>query len=275
MAKHTREQLKKLLTFLDKEIIHEPANRWFVDELYKRLPQKPLPTQESPSFKIIEKYLGLDYVIDKEYSPCDYSFLDEFLQIKAESDFREMKRFQLGLRGHQINFAEFCRYAILQAELILNFFYTDYYLDKGGFTKALEDITKQQNAKKTDSHTGKGHKYTQIEDIPFSTKLWAFSKQYMYKSEVLDFARLLRNSLSHRSAQPDKEQLHYLHNKLTTEYEIKLKDDGSVPFIDCELLYNPDIKQYKYELFCQQQPFNKVEASLKELVDKIYALLRE
>ena len=169
MAKYSKKNLEKLLDFLNNEILHEPSNAWFVNELYKLLPHNLVSPSENKDIKNIERYLGLDYKLDSRYSPCDYSFLDDFLQEKAESDYREMRRFQLGLRGHKKDFAEFCRYAILQAELILNFFYDEYYIDKGGISEAIDDI------KFYSKYKNPNNDILYIENIPFNNKLWAFS----------------------------------------------------------------------------------------------------
>ena len=72
----------------------------------------------------IEKYLGLDYYVDNQKSIIDYSFIQE-PEVRAQliSDNREMMRFRYGTRYHAISFDEFCRYAHLQAEMLLNYFY--------------------------------------------------------------------------------------------------------------------------------------------------------
>ena len=66
-----KEDLKKLLVFLGR-IIHDPENSWFVDELYSMLPSK---RDDEKSLAKIEKYLGLDYNIDKVVPLIDFSFV--------------------------------------------------------------------------------------------------------------------------------------------------------------------------------------------------------
>jgi hypothetical protein len=72
----------------------------------------------------IEKYLGLDYYVDGQPSLIDYSFVKE-TEIRAQliSDNREMMRHRYGTRFHIINFDEYCRYAHLQVEMLLNYYY--------------------------------------------------------------------------------------------------------------------------------------------------------
>ena len=66
-----KEDLKKLLAFLG-NIIREPENSWFVDELYSMLPTK---NDDTMSLVKIEKYLGLDYNIDTVVPLIDFSFV--------------------------------------------------------------------------------------------------------------------------------------------------------------------------------------------------------
>lgn len=278
MAKYPQEQLEKLLRFLTDDIIHEPANAWFVEKLCKLLPQKEMPHTShtcNQDIKNIERYLALDFAIDKEYSPCDYSFLDDFLQIKAEADFREMKRFQLGLRGHKKDFAEFCRYVVLQAELMLNFFYEDFYHDNGGIDAAVDIIIQYNSSPSGKRYYDPKQKPERIEDIPFNYKLWAFGKQYGINKAtiIIDNARLLRNARSHRSIKVDDADIVMLAHKLK-QSGIKVKDDGSLPFLDSTQLYSEDVKAYKFEYFLHKQDFEEVEQALKNLVDKIYDLIK-
>ena len=81
----------------------------------------------------IEKYLGLDYYVDTMPSLIDYSFIKEpDVRVQLISDNREMLRFRYGTRFHSIKFDEFCRYAQLQAEMLINYYYykTDENIDK-------------------------------------------------------------------------------------------------------------------------------------------------
>lgn len=274
MTQYPQEQLEKLLKFLNDEVIHEPANAWFVDKLCKLLPQKEISLSSNQDIRNIEKYLALDFAIDKEYSPCDYSFLDDYLQIKAEADFREMKRFQLGLRGHKKDFAEFCRYVVLQAELMLNFFYNDFYHDNGGIDVAVDIIIQYNTSPLGRKYYEPKQKPEKIEDVPFNYKLWAFGKQYDINktTSIIDHARLLRNAISHRSIKVDDADIVMLAHKLK-QSGIKIKDDGSLPFLDSMLLYREDVKAYKFEYFLYKQDFDEVEQALKTIVDKIYDLV--
>lgn len=276
MAAINKNNLGKLLNFLNNEIINEPANAWFVEELRKILPdnQSKHGKSKPDALERIEKYLALDYEIDKEYSLCDYSFLDKYMREKAESDFREMKRFKLGLRGHKKDFGEFCRYVILQTELMLNFFYDEYYEARGGITEIVRQIKIYNTSSMGTSYYNPDiEKVNSAKDIPFNYKLWAFSKQYGVKRDLLDAARKLRNKMSHRSCEPDESHINELYRKLLS-YGIKFSEDGTTKYMNRELLYNNDVIEYKFEHFLKQQPFDKLEDELRDLVDKIYSLVK-
>lgn len=120
------DNLRKLLNFLNSEIIHKPENRWFVDELRKSLPKEAVsePTVHNSSITKIEKYLALDYNLDESKTTLDYSSIkDDYLRECFEADCREMLRYRFGLRSHRIDFGEFCRFAQIQAERLLNVYY--------------------------------------------------------------------------------------------------------------------------------------------------------
>lgn len=271
-----KEDLRKLLNFLKNNIIHKPENSWFVNELQKLLPSTKNDTISSlknSSLAKIEEYLGLDYRIDSKFSLCDYSFLDDSkLRENAECDFREMMRFKYGLRSHKVDFAEFCRYIILQTELILNYFYTKYYSDKGGIISAVDNIKEYNKNGERYLYNNKSEDVTCVEDIPFNYKLWGFKKQYNVKINNIDNARKLRNTISHRSASSCEKDITKLHQKVV-DMGIAVKEDGTLPYIEKSKLSNKDVKDYLFELFLQQQPFENLEKELKSLVDKVRSLI--
>lgn len=189
-----KENLRKLLNFLNDEIIHKPENRWFVDELQKILPQKPQATiSQSPStIAKIEKYLALDYRLDESNLALDYSFIkDEYLRECFEADCREMIRYRWGLRSHKIDFGEFCRYVLRQSERLLNM----YYMTKGDITQIINFIKEKCNWAKIDECKS-------LEAISYTVKLYAYNEEFNRKEtvyDVLDNVRKVRNTHSHGS----------------------------------------------------------------------------
>lgn len=191
-----KENLRKLLKFLNTEIIHKPENRWFVDELRKSLPEEIVSKSAAPNSSItkIERYLALDYNLDQSKTVLDYSSIkDDYLRECFEADCREMLRSRFGLRGHRIDFGEFCRFAQIQAERLLNV----YYLTKGSISQ-IRSYIRQYNP----SAAGL-EKCNTVESISYSVKLWAYSKEHSLKLlyDILDKVRKVRNIHSHGSAQ--------------------------------------------------------------------------
>ena len=75
--------------------------------------------------KDIEKCLGIDFQFD-EQKQIDYNFIDDALiRDKINAYYREMLRYQFGTRNHKVCFGEFCRFATIQLEFMLNYFFAD------------------------------------------------------------------------------------------------------------------------------------------------------
>ena len=123
---------EKLQTVLNKVVLLCSQNPEFDSILRKRLginATRTIPIAENnDKINRIEKYLGLDYSVDAQNSVIDYSYIkDEKVKNQLISDNREMMRFRYGTRYHEIDFDEFCRFAHLQAEMLLNYYYYQYY----------------------------------------------------------------------------------------------------------------------------------------------------
>ena len=140
MNNYTPEQLNHIFLKV-KEFVTDPNYklriidlRKFIDEIYPR---------ESDSIKNdlaeikehfgnlnnrvahIETCLGIDFKLDS-LKTINYDFIkDDLIRDKINAYYREMLRYQFGTRNHKICFAEFCRLAIIQIEIMLNYFYTD------------------------------------------------------------------------------------------------------------------------------------------------------
>ncbi len=118
---------EKLFSTLDKIQRLCSQNAEFDKELRKRLGMASsanVLSLDDKRIRKIEKYLGLDYSVDTLKSSIDYSFIEmDDVRNQLISDNREMMRFRYGTRYHEIDFDEFCRYALLQAEMLLNYYY--------------------------------------------------------------------------------------------------------------------------------------------------------
>ena len=270
-----KDDLKKLLAFLD-NIIHEPENSWFVDELYSRLSSR---RYDKNSLAKIEKYLGLDYNIDKFVPPIDFSFvIDEYTRECFNADYREMLRYRLGLRGHKIDFSEYCRFALIIAERALNIFYS----------KDI-DIDIIKNRLKTFNPSAKIDNVTALKDIPFSVKLWSFCNEYKLKSvkQTLDSVREVRNLKSHGqvSTEDDETWFQGIYQQFK-KCGFPLRSDGTVDWYtlknekpDLWEYYQKDIqntgahKRYIQLAWQRVQPFDEINLRLNELVSFIATLI--
>ncbi len=189
---------EKLLSTLDKISRLCCQNAEFGKELRKRLgmasPANALPVDDE-RIKKIEKYLGLDYSVDSLKSTIDYSFITmEDVRNQLICDNREMMRFRYGTRYHEIDFDEFCRYALLQAEMLLNYYYD--VKNHSDFEAIISHI-------QTYNKMAKGLDYAKaLSSISFNVKLWAFKEEndmgYSLYA-MLDNIRTVRNEHSHRS----------------------------------------------------------------------------
>ena len=270
-----KEDLKKLLVFLGR-IIRNPENSWFVDEMFSMLSSR---NDEKNSLAKIEKYLALDYNIDKFVPLIDFSFVaDEYTRECFNADYREMLRNRLGSRGHKIDFSEYCRFSIIIAERALNIYYS----------KEL-DIETIKNRIKTFNPSANIDKATSLKDIPFSVKLWSFCNEHKLKSvkQTLDSVREVRNMKSHGLVSTIDDETWFQNTyQQYKKYGFPLRFDGTVDWYtlknekpDLWEYYQKEIqntvehKRYIQIAWQRKQPFDEVNNRLKELVSFIATLL--
>lgn len=190
-----RESLIKLLKLID-EISVQPGNEWFKSQLIKYFSQK---TEVSTYFdqgsleskiNLIQKYLSID--VDNLF---DYSDFEEPSREQLFRDNLEMIRYRKGVANHKINYGEFCRYAHLQAEEMIN-----YYFNKT-FKPNMSDIV--QFIKKYANKYNPQKLPSQIHHIDYSFKLIAITKSVSFKKETVDklfYLNKMRNEISHRNS---------------------------------------------------------------------------
>ena len=228
----------------------------------------------------IEKYLGFDFYVDTKTSNVDYSFI-KLPDVKAQliSDNREMMRFRYGTRYYEIDFAEFCRYAHFQIEMLLNYYYD--IANKSDLNSIKEQI-------KYYNPTAVGvEKAKSLGAISYSTKLWAFNKEYRIDYNLYENLRKVRNELSHRSVSEDKISIDSYQKHLKEQgLPLNKKGDVSLDWKDKEAdkelkgLFNSqiknseDFKHYKYLIWYYATPFDDVVNGLNEIAGVICTLLR-
>lgn len=137
----------------------------------------------------IEKCLGIDFELDKlgkddpKQIEIDYSFIqDDMLREKANAYYREMLRYQYATRNHKQCFGEFCRLAIIQVEIMLNYFFVD---DIKLELLAKDDY--ETACKEWEKNGEKGEKPIEekyVERLRNNTKEEVFKKNYVQKCRV-------------------------------------------------------------------------------------------
>ena len=248
---------EKLKSTIDKIVQLSKQNLEFDAELRKRLEitSSAKSVYDEERIARIEKYLGLDFYVDTKTSNVDYSFV-KLPDVKAQliSDNREMMRFRYGTRYHEIDFAEFCRYAHFQIEMLLNYYYD--IANKSDLNSIKEQI-KYYNPRAIGVEKAKS-----LGAISYSTKLWAFNNEHKINRnlrEICENLRKVRNELSHRSVSEDKIRIDLYQKHLKEQgFPLNKKGDVSLNWKDNEAdkelkeLYNSqinnseDYKHYKY-----------------------------
>lgn len=273
---------EKLKLTIGKIVQLSKQNPEFDAELRKRLDitSSAKSVYDEERIARIEKYLGLDFYVDTKASNVDYSFI-KLPDVKAQliSDNREMMRFRYGTRYHEIDFAEFCRYAHFQIEMLLNYYYD--IANKSDLDSIKEQI-------KYYNPTAIGvEKAKSLGAISYSTKLWAFSKEYRINYNLYNNLRKVRNELSHRSVSEDKISIDS-YEKHLKEQGLPLNKKGGVSLnwkdkeADKELkeLYNSqikdsqDFKHYKYLIWYYGTPFDDIVNGLNEIACVIRNVLQ-
>lgn len=259
---------------LDKVIRLARQNPEFDSELRKALGITASSNHtkvDDSRLKHIEKYLGLDYYVDSQNSSVDYNFVD-MADVRAQliSDNREMMRFRYGTRYHEIDFHEFCRYAQLQTEMLLN-----YYYDQKN-NSVLSDI---RSHIKTFNPTALGlDSAKSLASIPYNVKLWAFQNEYKDHKfiELWNNVREVRNDLSHRSPEGFSVQIEE-YQKMLISLGISLNKDGSVNWrkvtaneqvksiYESQIVKSEDYKRYRYLLWLTIKPFDSIIEGLRNI----------
>ncbi len=243
----------------------------FKEALYNALDLKRDNTASVNNERIerIEKYLGLDYIVDTKKSTIDYSFVeDEEVREILISDNREMMRNRYGTRYHKIDFTEFCRCAHLQAEMLIN-----YYYDK----KNGGDLQSIKNHIKTYNQDAKIEECKSLSSISYNIKMYAYRGEYKKLSyrtrEMLDFVRDIRNELSHRTPKPEDAPT------IIEEYQKKMREQGYSFYKDGQIngsnevkqKFNsdPEYKRYHLYILAESLPYDGIIKALIEFTASI------
>lgn len=285
---------EKLQTVLNKIVRLCSQNPEFDSALRKRLginAIRMIPIAgNNDKIDQIEKYLGLDYSVDAQNSVVDYSYIkDEKVKNQLISDNREMMRFRYGTRYHEIDFDEFCRFAHLQAEMLLNYYYDT-------TCNSNLDLIKERIKKYNATANGVDEART-ILAISFPVKIWAFNEEYKktfneeYKGidvDLFNHLRKVRNGVSHRSTEIEQQVRISDYRKILIDLGFKLKEDG-LPQLnwkdkgsDIELKKQHKIlekthefKQYKFNVWYNVKSYDQIIEGLRMLSAVIDNAIKE
>ncbi|MBR4454334.1 MAG: hypothetical protein IKS33_08770 [Bacteroidales bacterium] len=276
---------KAILEHIDKieQFAKKPENEWLLAELERRFGGKQT---QNDAIQRVEKYLGLDYKLDSVKSLIDYSYVkDNCVRNQLVSDNREMLRYRYGVRSHKIDFDEFCRYAHLQAEALINYYYKSICVDFATLKGRIMQYN--SNAKINDD-------YPEVESIVYGYKIYAIiaelfpptNNNYLFSVKgkkicsSLSNVKDVRNQQSHRSHRENYETL-------MTKFENDVKteglpwDESNKDFIWKEInesekyenlyktIYKNRYKEYNYYKWYLQQPFDEIIEALKILSERI------
>ena len=288
-----KEKLEQLLEKFLIGIINEPGNEWFVERLYKEIQKSkmidlsvvnPISINQNSDTRLrrIEKYLGLDFQIDYSAGIIDYSKIkNEAVRNQLISDNREMLRYRLNCRSHKADFSEFCKFAHLQAEELLNYYYTT----KLVLFSEIVNYIKKQNSLYAPTKQPKN-----IGEIPYATKLYAFQAEFSLDYDfvsVLNNIRQIRNSLSHRDGNENDKKSYWtnFYSDVILKENLPVKDKDFDTFeINKSTLhknlfdafkkkYKDKYDDYKLNLWKHRMPFDQVIDRLKLLSSKVQAIL--
>ena len=194
-----KKQLKEFLSFI-KKIINFKGNEWMKDDLLDMLDLTEARSEERIEGKKIDdihKYMKLDV----DQTVIDYSLFPDSIRITLERDCLEMQKWRHGkmdmgkVNGFDIQFSEYCRYAHMQAEGLVNFYFKENYPNES----QLKDLLIVINS--TISDIKWKRKDQTVDAIPYGCKvdyLLSINKITEPLKWELNNMKNLRNSLSHR-----------------------------------------------------------------------------
>jgi hypothetical protein len=263
-----REKLIKLLKLVQ-EIAEDPKNSWFKNELIRLFTAQNhsinldnFGNQSLIEVKInlIHDYLKIDYD-----NLIDYSEFDEPSREQLFRDNLEMLRFRKGTPNHKINFSEFCRYAHLQAEEMLNYFFNKVSNNK---IHQVENFIKHYC-----SNYNPPKKPNEIHHIYYTSKLIAFrnsqkdfsKKTYDLLYNINDF----RNESSHRNSSTSSSEDRDLIN-----FEKEGFSKSSIDFKKATRTQIEIFNKGKYIIFKRSANFDEVLIAIEGMKNSILEALK-
>lgn len=265
-----REAIKKTIEKIA-QLSKQPGNEWLLRELQSKWGCNSTSNGNSDSISNIERYLAIDYTIDEISSQIDYSFVqDEVLRIKLVSDWREMLRYRCSVRKHKPDFLEFCRYANLQAEGVVNYYCNVKYKNENGIRKACGLDEKANITYSNKLYLLKGF-------VPYSLRNNLYEK--LYQARNIQSHRAVGSSKEHPWIQEQikmsglpiykvGENLFINRYKCTFTEKLTYEEKYKL-FLDNLKVAGVDYFTYEVKIWAASAPYDEVESTLGQLVEKI------
>lgn len=287
MDKDKQRLLTQLLSFVKEQYDH-PDNKEFAagiramvlaDKEFLTLIHREADQADPESLRKIEAYLSLDYGFDSSFFPDYMHITEEAVRTKLQADYREMLRYQYGTRNHKIDFPEFCRYATLQIELLVNYYFERKYASNlASIIQAIKDGNTTEKNGEVICYFNPSQKIKDVADIALKYKIQALQSQFTW--HYPDISGLLnivdvRNRQSHRSLRLEKDMIQ--------EYEDRFKAAKVWFFQDNKPIYKKAIEQgvvtqkemneYSFQVWLDSQPFDEVIRTIKNLATTVSKVL--
>lgn len=283
MGKDKKRQLTQLLAFV-KDLYEHPDNKEFAagiraivlnDKDFVESVRRDVGEGAPDAIRKIESYLSLDYDIDSRSFP-DYALVaDETVRERLQADYREMLRFMFGTRNHRIDFPEFCRYATLQVELLVNYYYERKYdSDLERIKQAVVDGNKSVRNGETVYYFKPNEKTKDVADIGLKFKIQALQLQFGW--QYTDIGGLLnvtevRNRQSHRSLRRDPDLIEEIGAKINgPEFKAGGRIDGEKAKAS---LGAKKVAEYWFQVWLDRQNYDGVISDIARLCAAVAANL--
>jgi hypothetical protein len=256
---YKKETLVKLLKLIE-EISNQRNNEWFKNELVNLFLKSPESTKTfdqlslESKINLIQEYLSIDL-----NNLIDYSVFEEPSREQLFRDNLEMMRFQKGTPNHRINFGEYCRYAHLQAEEMIN-----YFLNKisNSRIEKVEIFLKQFLTSYNPSK-----KPTEIHHIYYTNKLLAFKNARNLSKIIVDtlwFINDFRNELSHRNSFSIQNE-----DKELAQFENEGFLQSNIDFSKLDNRQREIYKKGKYIITKRKEDFSQIKNVIEGLRDNV------
>ncbi len=255
---YKKENLIKLLKLVE-EISSAPGNDWFLESLKNKFSFKLTPIISNTHSIDAKISQILSYLSINMSRLIDYSKFEEPVKESLIRDCIEMVRYENGTPNHKINFGEFCRYAHLQAEEMINYFLNKLYnKDIDSICNFIQNNTQNYRPNK---------KPTEVHHIYYTQKIAAFKSVYTLSPKASDcfwFLNEFRNELSHRSSLSNTSE--------NTDLALFESSGFRGKTINVLLLDDQQRKIYnrgKFIITKRMKDFNSIYDSLEELKSKV------